>query len=44
MERRGDIGRSLDAGPYPHAGGDPAEVQCVAVYGVFEGQERRDDI
>ena len=40
MERCGDTGRSLDAGPYPHAGGDPAEVQCIAVYGVFEGQER----
>ena len=34
MERRGDIGRSLDAGPYPHAGGDPAEVQCRSLWGI----------
>ena len=44
MERGGDTGRSLDAGPYPHAGGDPAEVQCITVYGVFERQECHDDI
>ena len=43
-ERSGDTGRSLDAGAYPHVGGDSAEVQCVTIYGVFEGQERHDDI
>ena len=44
MERCGDTGRSLDAGPYPNVGGDSTEVQCIAVYGVFERQERHDDI
>ena len=44
MERSGDTGRSLDAGAYPHVGGDSAEVQCVTIYEVFEGQERHDDI
>ena len=44
MERCGDTGRALDAGPYPHVGGNSAEVQCITVYGVFEGQERHDDI
>ena len=42
-ERSGDTGL-LDAGAYPHVGGDSAEVQCVTIYGVFEGQERHDDI
>ena len=44
VERSGDTGRSLDDGAYPHVGGDSAEVQCVIIYGVSEGQERHDDI
>ena len=38
MERCGDTGRSLDAGPYPHVGGDSTEVQCIAVYGYLKGK------
>lgn len=33
-----------EATAYPHVGGNSAEVQCITVYGVFEGQERHDDI
>ena len=38
MERCGDTGRSLDAGPYSHVGGDSTEVQCIAVYGYLKGK------